>query len=175
MKEISQSIIKSTKSLLGRLATVTTMGCMLALVFLVAASPQPQTLGKARPFKATGIPTLVANPDDPSGLSGTFQIVGTATHLGNFVFPGYWTMKPPTGALVYFHIWGTYTAANGDTVEIDCPEWVTDYSTAPVVSTGIVKIIGGTGRFANASGSYLGVLSPGDAPTFFTAEGTISY
>jgi hypothetical protein len=172
MKELSQSIIKSTKSLLGRLTTVTTMGCMLALVFLVAASPQPQSSGKARPFKATGIPTLVA---DESGLGGSFEIVGTATHLGKFVFPGRYDIIGVEGSLVYFHITGTYTAANGDTIEIDCPDWVADYGVTPVPSTGMVNIIGGTGRFAHASGSYVGALFPGDAPTFFTAEGIISY
>jgi hypothetical protein len=176
MKQLSHSINKPTESLLGRLAKVMTMGCILALVFLVAASAQPQTSGKARPFKATGIPALVA---DESGLAGTFEIVGTATHLGNFVFPGSYEIVRVEGNLVYFHITGTYTAANGDTIEIDCPNWVADYGVTPVNSQGLVYIIGGTGRFAHASGSYvgalLGALSPVDAPTFFAAQGTISY
>jgi hypothetical protein len=175
MKQLSHAIINSTRSLLGRLTKVTTLGCMLALVFLVAVSAQPQKSGKARPFKASGIPILVAYPDDPTGMSGTFEVVGTATHLGKFVFPGTYTFLRFEGSLVYFHVHGTYTAANGDTIEIDCPEWVNDYGITPVVSSGIVDIIGGTGRFANASGSYVGVLAPGNAPTFFTAEGTISY
>jgi hypothetical protein len=46
-----------------------------------------------------------------------------------------------------------------------------------VVSTGIVTIKGGTGRFVGASGSYVGSLSAVQSPTLFhfTAEGTISY
>jgi hypothetical protein len=118
MKQISQSIIKSTKSLPGRWTKVTTMGCILALVFLGATSAQPKASGTARPFKVTGIPTMVP---DGSGLGGTFVIVGTATHLGNFVFPGTYEIVGSEGSLVYFHITGTYTAANGDTIEIDCP------------------------------------------------------
>ena len=177
MKQLSHSIINSTKSLPGRLTKLTAMGCMLVLVFLVAASAQPQASGKARPFKATGIPTMVP---DPSGASGTFEIVGNATHLGNFVFPGRYEIVGATEAgLVYFHITGTYTAANGDTIVIDCPDWVANYGVSPVDSWGLVNVIGGTGRFAHASGSYmgalLGALSPVDAPTFFTAQGTISY
>jgi hypothetical protein len=175
MKQISQSIINSTKSLPGRLTKLTAMGCMLALVFLVAASAQPQASGKARPFKATGIFTMAADRDDPN--SGTFEIVGNATHLGNFVFPGDWHIVGATETgLVTFHIHGTYTAANGSTIEVDCPLWVTQYDAVgdPVTSTGLVNVVGGTGRFAHASGSYVGNIYPGDALTF-TAEGTISY
>ena len=173
MKQSSQSIISSTTSLPGRLTKVTTLGCLLALVCLMATSAQAQTSGKARPFKATGIPTL-------SG--GIFEFVGTATHLGNFDFPGtYVFSRDPrlTWPLVYHHIHGTYTAANGDTIEVDCPNWESNYGVSPVTSWGLVNIIGGTGRFANASGWYvgelLGALQYGDAPTLFTAEGAIAY
>ena len=84
MKQISQSIINSTKSLLGRWTKVTTMGCILALVFLGATSAQPKASGTARPFKVTGI-VHSRNPG-----SGTFEVVGTATHLGKFVFTANW-------------------------------------------------------------------------------------
>jgi hypothetical protein len=173
MKEISQSIIKSTKSLLGRLTTVTTMGCMLALVFLVAASPQPQTSGKARPFKLTGIFT---SPND-----GTFRIVGTATHLGKFVAKGTieFTSMSPDGMKLFMRGAATWTAANGDNIQIDLPEWVADYSVTPPTSTGVANIIGGTGRFVNASGSFFSEISPADSAPgvtqIITGEGTISY
>jgi hypothetical protein len=169
MKPLSQSMINLTKSLLGRWTIVTAMGCILALACLVATSAQPPMSAKARPFKATGIPSFPA--------PGTFTIVGNATHLGNFVFPGTFEFAyaSPDGSKVFYHIHGTYTAANGDTIEIDCPDWVGDYSVSPPLSWGLVNIIGGTGRFANASGSYVGTLSPGNAPTLFTAEGNISY
>jgi len=109
------------------------------------------------------------NPD------GTFLIAGTATHLGKFVFPGTYeiTWAAPDLSKIVFHILGTYTAANGDTIDIECEEWA--FTADPPSSTGLVKIVSGTGRFANASGSYVGTLSPADAPTQFTAEGTISY
>ena len=174
MKEISQSIIKSTKSFLGRLTTITTMGCMLALVFLGATSAQPKASGTERPFKVTGIFT-----SDPAG-PGTFEVVGNATHLGKFVFPGVYSVVDfelnDLGYLVTVHIHGIYTAANGDSIEVDCPLWVTQYrpDNSPVWSTGIIYIIGGTGRFANASGWYLGNISTGDI-LILTGEGTISY
>jgi hypothetical protein len=122
----------------------------------------------ARPFKATGIIKME--------LNGTFNCVGTATHLGNFVFPGTWAIVGPNpgGGYVY-EIHGTYTAANGDTIVIECLDWGVDDGATPVVSTGTVYFKGGTGRFANVSGSYVGSLSPVPVPTLFTAEGTISY
>lgn len=128
-----------------------------------------------RPFKAAGIFTMAADPN--SALSGTFEVVGNATHLGKFVFPGDWQIVGATDTgLVTFHIWGTYTAANGDTIKVDCPNWVTQYDANgnAVTSTGVVNIIGGTGRFANASGSYVGNIFPGN-PMHFTAQGNISY
>ena len=173
MKEIRQSIIKSTKSLLGRLTTVTTMGCMLALVFLVAASPQPQASAKARPFKVTGIFT---SPND-----GTFGIVGTATHLGKFVAKGTLELTgvSPDGLKVFFHVAATWTAANGDTIGIEIPEWVIDYSVTPPASTGVATILPGTGRFVNASGSVFSEISPAEISpgvlNIITGEGTISY
>ena len=73
-----------------------------------------------------------------------------------------------------FHVAGTYTAANGDTLVIDIPEWVEDYTSTPGVGTGLAEIKGGTGRFANASGWYEAVIILGETH-LFAAEGTISY
>jgi hypothetical protein len=178
MKQISESISNSTKPLPGRWTKVATLGCILALVFLGATSAQPKAKGTARPFDVTGIFTSV--PDDETGATGTFKVVGNATHLGKIVFAGvYWTVSlvpNEFGYLVTVHIQGTYTAANGNTIKVDGPLWVTQYrpDNSPVWSTGTVNIIGGTGRFAGASGSYVGNIIPGD--TFIlTGEGTISY
>jgi hypothetical protein len=157
MKEISQSIIKSTKSLLGRLTTVTSLGCLLALVFLGATSAQPKALGTARPFKASGIVTeFILNPD----YSGNLEIVGTATHLGKFVSTGEYVLN---GDFTTLHVWGSFTAANGDIVYLDYPAWLG--------VSGVAYFKGGTGRFAHASGSFVGTIVDG----IYTAEGTISY
>jgi hypothetical protein len=173
MKQISQSIINSTNSLLGRWTKVTTMGCILALVFLGATSAQPKASGTARPFKATGIVT--------GGSATSIDILGTATHLGKFVSSGSFEITgfSDDGLMVFLHVWGSFTAANGDTLEIDFPKWVADYSVDPPTSSGVAYFKGGTGRFVNASGSYVASFSPADAAPgvtqIYTAEGTISY
>jgi len=157
MKQIGESIIKSTKSLLGRLTTVTTLGCLLALVFLVTAGAQPKASGTERPFKASGIVTeFILNSD----YSGSLALVGNATHLGKFVSTGEFVLN---GDFTTLHVWGSFTAANGDIVYLDYPVWAGD--------SGEAIITGGTGRFAHASGSYVGTIVDG----IYTAEGTISY
>ena len=124
-----------------------------------------------RPFNAAGIFTS----DD-----STFLVLGNATHLGKIVFAGDYSVVQFTpnefGYSVTLHIQGAYTAANGDTIEVDCPDWVTQYDAddSPVWSTGSVDIIGGTGRFEGATGSYVGNIYSGATLTF-TAEGTIAY
>jgi len=143
-----------------------------ALVLPVVGGSKNQV---ERPFKVNAIYTPDAHGP------GTFEIVGNATHLGKFVFPGVYSVVDVTpndeGYAVTVHIQGTYTAANGGgTIEVDGPFWVTQYrlDNSPVWSTGTVNIIGGTGRFAGASGSYVGNIYPGN-PLTFTADGTISY
>ena len=177
MKQISQSIRNSTKSLPGRWTKVTTMGCILALVFLGATSAQPKPSGTARPFKASALMSF--NPT--SDFAGTFEVVGNATHLGKFVGNGTYEVTDVSsdGSKVFFHVAVTWTAANGDSIQLDMPQWVNNLGVTPATSTGVANIIGGTGRFANASGSFFGDITPPSiTPGVFntlTADGTISY
>jgi hypothetical protein len=141
---------------------------------VVRFKPHTYRLPVERPFYVTGI--FMQDATGP----GTFMVVGNATHLGKVVFPGVYSVVDVTpndeGYLVTVHVQGTYTAANGDTIKVDGPRWVTQYrpDDSPVWSTGLINIIGGTGRFADASGSYVGNIIPGD--TFILiGEGTISY
>jgi hypothetical protein len=162
MKQMSQSISNSTKSLPGRLTKVTTLGCILALVFLGATSAQPKPSGTARPFKANGI----ALPLPGEAL----EVVGTATHLGKFDFTANWVFDPVKSIL---YVTSSFTAANGDTLQAVFPEWAVDSSGVPS-NSGVANITGGTGRFANASGSFVLTFSGADLTTA-DMEGTISY
>jgi len=113
-----------------------------------------------RPLKMSGIVTeIIINADDGSG---TMEVVGTATHLGKFVCRADWTVNSD-GTL---HLLAYFTAANGDTLQAEFP------AAAPLF--GDATITGGTGRFANASGSY-GASISGANLEIFAAEGTISY
>ena len=177
MKQLSQSFIGESKALLSRLSKLLAMGCMLALVCLVGTSAQPQTGGKARPFKANALITFLPTSD----LGGDFEVVGNATHLGKFVGEGiYWiTGVTDGGTKVHFHVQVTWTAANGDSIDLDMPDWVNDLSVTPATSTGTAVIVGGTGRFAKVSGSMFGIITPPEiipgTPNDLTEEGTITY
>jgi len=130
-----------------------------------------------RPFKENGLIRFTPESD----FAGTFEVVGNATHLGKFVGNGTYevTGASDDGLKVYFHVAATWMAAKGDTIDIDMPEWVIDYSVTPPTSTGVASVIGGTGRFAGASGSFFGEISPADItpglPNSLTGEGTITY
>jgi hypothetical protein len=177
MKQMSQSISNSMKSLPGRWTKVTTLGCILALVFLGATSAQPKVKGTARPFTLAGIISFTPESD----FGGTFGVVGTATHLGKFVGNGSYEVTGVSDdySIVYMHVVATWTAANGDTITTEIPEWIRDFSVEPATSSGTLYITRGTGRFANASGSWFGDISPAPVTpgiaNIFTAEGTISY
>jgi len=130
-----------------------------------------------RPMKEKGLILFTPTSD----FGGTFGVVGNATHLGKFVGQGTYhvTGVSPDGLKIYFHVAATWTAANGDAVEIDCPDWVNDNSVNPPTSTGVMNFVGGTGRFVNASGSFFSVISPAvitlGVPNSLTGDGTITY
>ena len=146
-------------------------------ILVVRFKPHTYRLTVARPLKETGMISFTPTSD----FGGTFGVVGTATHLGKFVGSGTYevTGLSPDGLKVYFHVTATWTASNGDSIKIDCPEWVNDASITPPTSTGVMKIIGGTGRFADASGSFFSTISPAaitpGVPNTLTGEGNISY
>jgi hypothetical protein len=128
------------------------VACALVLP-VVGSSKNPVE----RPFKASGIVTeFILNPN----YSGSLALVGNATHLGKFVSTGEFVLS---GDFTTLHVWGSFTAANGDIVYIDYPAWLGD--------SGVAYFKGGTGRFAHASGSFVGTIVDG----IYTAEGTITY
>jgi hypothetical protein len=135
--------------------------CSLLLVVFVgfvttlspAANPaQPPAV----PFKgAAEEQAISAVPVDPDHLLVTTVGGGNATHLGQFTF-----ISPHLSGLSDFSIDGTqtFTAANGDQLQANIVGNLQPQpdSTGHVFLVGDVQgtITGGTGRFANASGSF---------------------
>jgi len=116
----------------------------------------PGTAGDQVPFKGGLEGTYTAVPIDPNApliVAVHLTAAGNATHLGKFTydFPHVVnrTTVPSTGAGSC-----TITAANGDQVFADV------VGTATLVAPGMLHavenatITGGTGRFANATGSF---------------------
>jgi len=132
----------------------------LALFALIALiSPQKLAASSdapAVPFKgAAEEQAISAVPVDPDHVLVTTVGGGNATHLGKFTF-----ISPHLSGLSDFSIDGTqtFTAANGDQLQANIVGNLTPQpdDTGHVFLVGDVQgtITGGTGRFANASGSF---------------------
>jgi hypothetical protein len=102
------------------------------------------------PFRGSFEGTQTVTPLPGGVASVTGSGTGTATHLGQFsvAFPHTVTFATRTGEGTY-----TFTAANGDTLTASFVGQATEEgSTVSIVEHG--RITGGTGRFADASGTF---------------------
>lgn len=127
----------------------------------------PQAKGGSElPFKGTyqGVES-VGTVSSEHHLEAT----GNATHLGRFAVTARWTVTP-AGAIDTFSTW---RAANGDELHTTFTR-----SRVTLTFTEVHTIVGGTGRFANASGVFTVVqiraLSALPSDNSATIDGTIN-
>ena len=128
-------------------------------------APRRPARGVARPFKGSAQGYITAQIP-PNGLF--LEMSGQATDLGQFTREEY-AYLGPDGSVVGTI---TFTAANGDElwVEIDGA-----FTSATDVE-GLYIIIGGTGRFQNATGqAAFHAFTPDFVYAEVTFEGTVSY
>ena len=171
------------------------MAAVLALTVGVAAPAQADQ-GQPVPFKGseetigaeavpdTACPAIPEMGMVGAGLRMSATILGNASHMGRYISEGSWCLDwlsmeetddpevvAVTWDLVDLHV--TKTAANGDTIEfvggdftstwhVELPEW----NLLAVESAGTLEIVGGTGRFADASGSIYNTESSTGILTF---------
>jgi hypothetical protein len=130
----------------------------LLLLLTGATSAVAAPKGTDRPFRATASGEIV-NAENSLGCTVGYTSVVTAagqgTHLGTFQLTARHcevATSPVAGKSVNGEM--TLVAANGDkiigTYETD---WVFNPATFTVTVTGDLQIIGGTGRFTNATGT----------------------
>lgn len=137
----------------------------LALV-LTAALSLPVAAQKLVPFKGT----MQGHDTDIGGPMNAFVVdtngTGIATHLGQFSFSQENTVNLDTGTETGS---GHWIAANGDSIYTTIVGSGEPTDTPNVISiTEINTIIGGTGRFAGAQGSFT-VERLANAATFVTS------
>lgn len=154
--------------------------CFSILVALLAAltlSGPAMAAGQPVPFKgrSSGVATTVGF-DPVAGIAYSHvEGQGQATHLGRFTETGDATVDVATG-----NARGTWTliAANGDMLFLDFEAKPTSDHTH---GDGAFTVVGGTGRFEGASGSYEQIITftvePGTNDSTFTdvLKGTISF
>jgi hypothetical protein len=125
------------------------LGVLTLLVFAAPVAARDQV-----PFKGRldGVATVA--PLTPPFVAINVEGSGQATHLGNFEVSIPHVTNRSNGTAV-----GTYefTAANGDTLTADFTSQVTPTDVPGVVNVAVTATItGGTGRFAGATGSFVG-------------------
>jgi hypothetical protein len=126
--------------------------------------------GSELPFKGTyeGLETVGTVPSHHH-----LDATGNVTHLGRFTVTADWTIGPTGGSGT-----STWTAANGD-------EFSTSFTrngvfvppTATFTETHTITITSGTGRLANASGTFTVVQTRGLSMPYnnsATIDGTIN-
>jgi hypothetical protein len=128
------------------------------------------------PFKGSLQGTFTVTPvsTPPPIVDIRLSARGNATHLGKFTldFPHRVNLATGFGAGAY-----QFTAANGDKLFASGTG-----QSAPTVTPGVVRIVetatitGGTGRFANAKGSFTceRLVNQGDRTTIGSFKGSIS-
>jgi hypothetical protein len=137
------------KNLTGRItAGLVTVMMSMALVLSLAS---PVAAGAQVPFKGSLAGTVIVTPLDPPFASVVIEATGNATHLGRFalVIPHQVNQALRVGEGTY-----VFTAANGDTVTATFSGQGTVLAPGILSSTDVAVIIGGTGRFAGASGTF---------------------
>jgi len=145
---------------------------VVALAILFGTLPVSAT---ERPFSLNGkgVASIAGGQVPVGSIVGS----GNATHLGLFTNsatiyfnpdPGDPTVVHPTGE-------GVFTAANGDNLYIVVED--ASMSLVTGVGGGTFRITGGTGRFANATGSMLAVVEQNLITGAYevTAVGKIDY
>ena len=149
------------------------------MVAVVALAPTivPATVASAKPFKAKLTGTAAPDFSGFPVVSNEEVGVGNATHLGKFLWEDDETaiFTSLTHAVVTATF--TMTAANGDKV-FGTLSTEGDIVAGTLLIHGTYEITGGTGRFANATGSgeLDAVAEPG--PPFGysgTFTGTLNY
>jgi hypothetical protein len=120
-----------------------------------------QTLAAGVPFKGTGNAQITSVQPGPAGVSMTAAATGHSTQLGDYNRVESILVGPDgsfTGDV-------TFTAANGDQLNGKIAGAFTSAATA----AGSYSFIGGTGRFANATGTAYFVVSLMDPVHFSVA------
>ena len=146
---------------------------LVALALL--ALTDPAAGGEQVPFKGTLEGSFTVIPVPPPSINRQLDATGNATQIGDFTYDFPHSVDrsviPATG--VGF---STFTAANGDQVFafVTGEAWLVVPGLLSAVENG--TILGGTGRFANASGSFVieRLIDTVNLTTIGAFEGTIS-
>jgi len=131
--------------------------------------------GEQVPFQGILEGSFTVFPVPPPSINRALEATGTATQLGNFTYDFPQTVDRSTIPAIGVGV-ATFTAANGDEL------FALIYGEATPGAPGVLlvveegTILGGTGRFANATGSFVieREIDTVNLTTIGSFDGTIS-
>jgi len=133
----------------------------MALTAIVTMGMVGIGMGTAYAAKpATPLKAAIAGTVAPGPTAGTFELAGTAVSpmLGVADYRGEVTITgvdPDTGTITDVLI-ETFTTAGGDTITLRCDQTAVPLSDGVYQGTDTWTVIGGTGKYAGATGSGTG-------------------
>ena len=133
-------------------------------------------MNKAVPIKGS-YTTFAEILQAPPMLRQRITGLGTSSHLGKGSFVAVSTLNLATPPPFNLSGTGVFTASNGDEFYTSFTGTATPNGQGANIVVITSSITGGTGRFRNASGTFVGntVAAPGHVEGFITYEGTINY
>ena len=135
---------------------------LVVLTAMLLTLAAPVVAGDQVTFKGRLEGTVTVNPLDPPFASVLIEATGNGSQLGRFTLeiPHLVNQALRTGIGTY-----VFTAANGDTLTADFAGQATIVSPGVIATHETAVITGGTGRFADATGTFIADR------TFFMATG----
>jgi hypothetical protein len=152
---------------------------LLLAVFTLLCLAGPMMAQDELPFRGTVSGSSTRSPIDSCHFLVTISAEGQATYLGNFTWQSTHTLNVCTNPFTVSGGSVTLTAADGDQLfgTYTGTSHVIPNTTPPVIAFDVtITITGGTGRFANTTGTIEGTgqADTGTGAATATLAGTIS-
>lgn len=128
-------------------------GLLIAMLVSGMGIGPAYAAGNQVPFNGSVSGTVAFTGETTAALSGS----GISMYLGLSAYAGNVSDITPTASGMTDVLVETLTAANGDTLTILCNQVAVEQNPGIFEATDQWTVIGGTGRFAGASGSGTGV------------------
>lgn len=145
---------------------------MLGLFLLLATIPASAV---ERPFalKGAGVAPLIIDSEGHL-IGATPTGSGTATHLGQWTVAGNVQYTPDANGVIHSSGTATLTASDGDKLQVSI-DGILDPVAA--MDQGVFHFVGGTGRFAGATGdaNFVVSINPLTGGFDLTVVGKINY